>query len=329
MADSDKYFGALTRNIRLQPAKKKEIISELEDHLDDKTDDLVSHGVRRETAKSLAIEQMGDPVTLARLMQDVHTVVGQKELGLAVIPHLLIVGLIAFGLCDSIAAVVLTMGLVGAVTWLNWRRGFPGIWSYSWLGVSLAAPAVLLLLLVIGPGKSVQTLLAGASYPVSLTLVALFGGYLGVATWVITRVVRNRVGHDWLLVGLSGLPILALTGWVLIAQWSDPSWRPPMAPLGLAGAPWILVFRAMAVVTAAYMKFGRRHARIGHILISASILVTGSYAVLLVNYHPTSARLAIVAFIAIMLAPVLRKPLVSSLRMVQNVLQTTVHLIGK
>lgn len=327
MADSDKYVGALSRNIRLQPAKKKEIISELEDHLEDKTNELINLGVRQETAKSLAVEQLGDPVTLARLMQDVHTIVGRKELGKAVIPHLLLAGLVALGLCDSIAAVVLTLGFVGSVTWLNWRGGFPGIWSYSWLGVSVAAPAVVLLMLVIGPGKSFHTLLAGASYPVGLTLLALFSGYVAVASWVIMRVVRVKVGHDWLLVAFSGLPLLWLTAWVLAAQWSDPTWKPPLALLGLPGAPWILMFLSMAAVSAAYMKFGRRHARVGQLLISTAILVTGGYAMLLVNYHSTAVRLAIVVLIAIMLAPALRKPLVSSLRMVQNVLQTTVHLI--
>lgn len=329
MEESDKYVGALFRNIRLQPAKKKEIICELEDHLEDKADELVSLGVRQEAAKSLAMEQMGDPITLARLMQDAHTIVGRKELALAVVPHILLIGLVAFGLCDSITAVVLTLGFVGAVTWLSWRGGFPGIWSYSWLGVSLAAPAVLLLMLVIGPGKSFQAMLAGASYPVSLTLIALFGGYAAVALWVITRVVRGKVGHDWLLVAFSGLPLLGLTAWVMVAQWSDPAWRPPMALLGVAGAPWILAFLTMATVTAAFLKFGRRHARVGQVLISTSILVTGGYAMLLVNYDSTAVRLAIVALIAVMLAPALRKPLVSSLRMVQNVLQTTVHLICK
>ena len=329
MADSDKYVSALSRNIRLQPARKKEIISELEDHLEDKTNELVNLGVRKETAKSLAVEQMGDPVTLARLMQDVHSVVGRKELGLAVIPHFLLIGLVALGLCDNIAAVVLTLGLVGAVTWLNWRGGNSAIWSYSWLGVSVAAPAVVLLMLVIGPGKSFQALMAGASYPVSLTLITLFGGYVAVAVWVITRVIRGRVGNDWLLVALSGLPLLGLTAWVLATQWSDPTWQPPMALLGVSGAPWILVFLSMAIVTAAYMRFGRRHARIGQFLVSTAILVTGAYAMLLVNYHSTAVRLAIIALIVIMLAPALRKPLVSSLRMVQNVMQTTVHLIGR
>jgi len=329
VADSDKYVSALSRNIRLQPARKKEIISELEDHLEDKTNELINLGVRQETAKSLAVEQMGDPATLARLMQDVHTVVGRRELGLAVIPHFLLAGLVALGLCDSIAAVVLTLGFVGSVTWLNWRGGFPGIWSYSWLGVSVAAPAVVLLMLVIGPGKSFQNLMAGTSYTASLTLLALFGGYVAVALWVVTRVVRGKVGQDWLLVALSGLPLLGLTAWVLVAQWSDPTWQPPMAVLGMPGAPWIVAFLSMATVTAAYMKFGRRHARIGQFLVSTAILATGACAMLLVNYHPTAVRLTIVALIVIMLAPALRKPLVSSLRMVQQVLHTTVHLNGR
>ncbi len=331
MVDSQKfdYVGVLSRHIRLQPAKKKEIIREIEGHLEDKASDLADRGVRTEEAKRLALQQMGDPVALARQIQEVHTSVGLKEMGLAVIPHFLIAGLVAFGLCDSILAVAAALALIGCVTWLNWRHSNPSIWSYPWLGFTLAAPAIFLLMLVIGPDKSVHTVLVGNGYPVSMSLILLFSGYIAVALWVMVRVVYRVVGHDWLLVAFSGIPIPLLTAWVLVAQWLDPSWQTPLALPGLPGALWILVFFSIAAITAAFLKFGRRHVKVGHLLISTAIAVTVAYSILLLNYHLVPVRLAIAGLMAIMLAPVLKKPLSSSLRVLHNVLQTTIHLMGR
>lgn len=331
MVNSQKYdyVGVLSSHIRLRPGKKDEVIREIEDHLEDKASDLAESGVRREAAKRLALQQMGDPVALARQIQEVHTSVGLKDLGLAVVPHFLVVGLVVFNLCDSILAVAATLALIGGVTWLNWRHANPSIWSYPWLGFSLAAPAIFLLMLVIGPEKSVHSVLLGNGYPVSISLILLFWGYLAVAFWVMVRVVYRVVGYDWLLVAISGIPVPLLTAWVLVAQWLDPSWQTPLALAGVPGVLWILVFLSVAAITAAFLKFGRRHAKVGHLLISTSVAVTVAYSILLVNYHLVPVRLAAVGLIALLLAFAIRKPLASSLRVLNNVLQTTMHLMGR
>ena len=331
MVDSQKadYVGVLSRHIRLQPGKKKEIILEIEGHLEDKASDLADRGVRKEAAKRLALQQLGDPDVLARHIQEVHTSVGLKEVGLAVIPHFLLAGLVAFGLCDSILAVAATLAVIGGVAWLTWRQGNPSVWSHSWLGFTLAAPAIFLLMLALGPGKSLQSLLWVGSYPVSLSLTLLFWGYVGVLLWVMVRVVQRVAGYDWLLVAFSGIPVPVLTAWVLVAQWLDPSWKAPLELTGLPGALWILVFLSIAATTATFLKFGRRHLRVGHLLISTAVALTFAYSILLVDYQPVPARLAIAGMMAVMLFPALKKPLASSLRVLHNVLHTTTHLVGK
>ena len=329
MVESDKYVCVLSRHIQLRPSKKKEIISELEGHLEDKASELVKQGVRWETARSLALKQMGDPVALARLLQEVHSVVGLREMALAVVPHILLAGLVAFKLCDSFTAVALTLALVCGVTWLNWRNGHPGIWSYPWLGFTLAAPAIFLLMALIGPGKSVHGMLAADPFPVSLFLVLFFIGYLATVFWVLARIVYKFVQHDWLLVAFSALPIAVTTGWVLIAQWLDPTWGAHTGFMGWYEAPWVFVFLAIAGITAAFLKLGRPHVRMGHLLLSTAILVSITYATLLLNYHLVPVRLTLAALVALIWAPALRKPLASSARVLQNMFQTTLHLIGK
>jgi hypothetical protein len=123
-----------------------------------------------------------------------------------------------------------TLALIAGIAWFNWRQGQPSIWSHPWMGFTLAGPAILLLMLVISPGKLLQGLLDGSSYPLSMSLVVLLCAYVSVALWVMVRVVYRMVGCDWLLVAMSGFPITLLTAGVLVAQWLDPSWQAPLAP---------------------------------------------------------------------------------------------------
>ena len=329
MVETDSFVGVLSRNIHLRAAKKKEIISELEDHLEDKAVELEIQGVRRETAAGLALKQMGDPLALARLIQEVHTVVGIREMALAVVPHFLLAGLVAFGLCDSVLAVALTLALIGGVTWLNWRNGNPRIWSYPWLGLTIAAPMVFLLMALIGPGKSVQGMLPVNPFPVSLYLVLFFIGYAAAALWVLVRIVYRFVKHEWLLVAFSALPVAAVTGWVLIAQWRDPSWGAQTPILGWYEAPWVFVFLAIAGITATFLKLGRPRARTGHLAISTASQVSITYIILSVKYYLVPVRLAVAALAAWIWVQVLRKPLTSGARGLQNVLQTSLHMIGR
>ncbi len=329
MVDSDKYVGVLSRHIRLQPAKKNEIVCELEDHIEDKTSDLVHLGIRLEAAQSLAVRQMGDPIALARQLHDVHCHVSLKHLGLAVVPHVLLAGLIALNLCGDFLAVGLTLGLIVCVTWYNWRSGNPGRWSYSWLAFSLFVPVIVLLLTLIAPGKSIPAGVAGNQFPVNPYLMLFFGGYLLLAFWFLARVVYRIVQQDWLIVAFTALPIVVLTGWRLVSEWRDVTWAPQFALVGGNGAPWILVFLSIAAITAIFLKLSLHSLRASYLLIATLVLTVIAYAALVVNYHLEPVGLTMVALVAVLLMPSLRKTLASSLRILQSILQTMLHLIWK
>ena len=222
MVDSrdDDYVDVLSSHIRLQPANKNEIIRELEGHLEDKASDLVSLGVNQKAAKRQALQQMGDPIALARQLQEVHTSAGLKELGLAVIPHLLVLGTLEFGLWDSTLAVAAALALIGGVTWLNWKLGNPIIRPYPWLGFTLAAPSIFLLMLLFSPDESVRLALTGDIYPISTSLILLSWGYVAAALWVMVWIVRRAVRPNWLLLLLS--PFKRVRGGID----GDWLWRP-------------------------------------------------------------------------------------------------------
>ena len=329
MVDSDKYVGVLSRHIRLQPAKKNEIVCELENHIEDKTSDLVDLGIRQEAAQGLALKQMGDPLALARQLHKVHSYVSLKDLGLAVVPHFLLISLIALDLCGDFLAVGLTLGLIVCVTWYNWRSGNPGRWSYTWIAFSLAAPVIVLLMTLIAPGKSIPAALAGSQFPVNLYLILFFSGYLLLAYWFLARVVYRIVQQDWLIVAFTAMPIVVLTGWRLVSEWRDVTWAPQTALMGGNGVPWILVFLTIAATTAVFLKLSLHTLRLSYLLIATVVLALIAYATLVVNYYLEPVGLTIVALVAVLLMPSLQRSFAFSVRILQSILQTMLHLIWK
>ena len=326
--DPDKYVGAFSRHLHLEPAKKKEIISELEDHLEDRTSDLVSSGLNQEAATSLAMQQMGDPVALARRICEVHYIVCLKDIALAVTPYLLLAGLVAVGLCYNFLALGAALALVASVTWVNWRKGSPTIWSYSWLGFTLASPALLLLLLLIFPEGALKAALAESQYPVSPALLVLFAAYIVISVWFLNRVVYRIVHQGWVLVFFSAFPVGVLAFWTLIAERSDFLLNPQTGLVANNSLPWVLAFLAIAVSIAVYLKTGPR-LRGRQLFLYSAVLILLAYGTLSVSYHLAPLRLTIASFLAVLLLPVLRKPIAYSIRALQSIAHAMLHLIHR
>ncbi|MCH9017153.1 MAG: hypothetical protein IIB89_05255, partial [Chloroflexi bacterium] len=66
--EATNYLYSLARRLHLDPAKKDEIIRELEAHLEDKTAELEAQGVDHDTAMARAVREMGAPNAVARGM---------------------------------------------------------------------------------------------------------------------------------------------------------------------------------------------------------------------------------------------------------------------
>lgn len=329
MVDSQKYdfVGVLCRHIRLQPGKKNEIIRELEGHLEDKASDLVDRGVGGEAAKRLALQQMGDPVALAKQMQAVHTSVGLKEMGLAVI----FPGCRAGSLqplrqrpgrgCDPGADRGYCLVQLASGPAQHLVPPLDGIY----LGRSGDSPAdVGNQPGQVAPGSVGRQFLSPEHVPggaaLCLRVSCIVGNGAGCVPNGRLRLAAGshvRLPDYPLDCGGAGCPV------------AGPFLAGSTGPGALPGALWIGVFLSIAALTAAFLKFGRCHAKVGHLLISTSVAITVAYAILLMNYHLFSVRLAIAGLMAILLFPALKKPLVSSLRVLQNAFQTTLHLIGR
>ena len=297
------YLHALARKLHLDPAQKDEIIQELEEHLEDKTAELESQGMDRDTAMARAVEDMGAPNAVARGMYEVHSPGVWRDVMLATIPHFLLASLFALHLWSHYFLVSLLLIVIVFVTWRNWRAGSPSKWSYSWMGYSLAAPALSWLLSLITIGYGAWTLITTGQLPFNVVLFFLLMGYIPFSMWIMANVILKMVKRDWLLASLTALPFPFLTSWILFLNWQGGLWSEHADWMQDSDTARAFIFLAMAVTTAVFLKVGPRLLRIGLLTVSTSILVIITAASLPVSLNALAVILMIVASLAFLLSP--------------------------
>ena len=297
------YLYALARRLHLDPAEKDEIIQELEGHLEDKAAELESQGMDHEAAIARAVQEMGAPNAVARGMYEVHSTSVWRDVLLATIPHFLLASLFALHLWSQYFLVSLLLIAIAFVTWRNWRAGNPSKWSYSWMGYSLAAPALSWLLSLITLGYGAWTLVTTGELPFNTVIFFLLIGYVPFSMWVMANVIFKMMRRDWLLASLTGLPFPFLTSWILFLNWQGGLWSDHSERMQDSDTARVFIFLAMAVTTAVFFKVGPRLLRIGLLTVATSILVAITAASLPVSLSALAVVLMIVASLAFLLSP--------------------------
>ena len=222
---------------------------------------------------------------------------------LSTIPHFLLASLFALHLWSHYFLVSLLLIAIAFVTWRNWRAGSPSKWSYSWMGYSLAAPALSWLLSLITLGYGAWTLVTTGQLPFNVILFFLLIGYVPFSMWIMANVIFKMVKRDWLLASLTALPFPFLTSWVLFLNWQGGLWSEHAERMQDSDTARAFIFLAMAVTTAVFLKVGPRLLRIGLLTVSTSILVIITAASLPVSLNVLAVVLMIVASLAFMLSP--------------------------
>ena len=298
------YLNFLARRLHLDPLREREILEELQTHIEDKAAELEADGVDRETALASAVEEMGAPRSLASRMYAVHSTTGLwRDVILAMLPHFLLAALFALHLWSHYFLVSVVLVGIAFVTWRNWRAGRPSQWSYSWMGYTLAAPAISWLLALITLGYGGWTLLTTGALPFNTVLFFLLVGYVPFSMWIVFNVVSKIVRRDWLLVSLTALPFPFLTSWVLFLNWSGGLWSDHAERLQQSDTARAFIFLALAVTTAVFLRVGPRLLRIGLLALITSILIVISALSLPVDLGFVAVGLMILASVAFLLSP--------------------------
>ena len=297
------YLHAMARKLHLEPSEKDEILRELEGHIEDKTAELENQGLGHDAAMARAVQEMGTPNTIASSFYKVHSPGVWRDVLLATVPHFLLAALFALHLWSHYFLVSLLLIAIAFVTWRNWRAGSPSKWSYSWMGYSLAAPALSWLLALITIGYGAWTLITTGKLPFNVVLFFLLIGYVPFSMWVMASVLFKMVKRDWLLASLTALPFPFLTSWILFLNWQGGLWSNQAERMQDSDTARAFIFVAMAVTTAVFLKLGPRLLRIGLLTVVTSILVVITAASLPVSLNVLAVVLMIIASLAFLLCP--------------------------
>jgi hypothetical protein len=276
------YLDSVRENLRLDHSSEKEVIQELEAHIEDEVQELQESGLSEEEAASTCLNLLGSAKMVARKIYEAHSQGSWTQALLAATPHLLFGLLFALNWWRGVGWLLGMLALVLVMAVYGWWRGKPA-WLFPWLGYSLVpVVAAALLLLYLPKGWS--------------WVAILF--YLPLALWLLYAITVQTIRRDWLYTSLMLLPLPTIAGWFLaiepISQLPE-HWLQRMQEF----APWIgLTFLALGVTVATFIRVRKRWLRVSVLVVSGLITLT------MVAYY-TEGRLSITAFLILLVVMLL------------------------
>lgn len=275
------YLEYIRANLRLDLYQEREVIHELETHLEDRLQELKESGLSEEEATETCLGLMGSAKVIARQIYEAHSQGTWKQALLASMPHLLFGLLFALNWWQYIAWLSAVLGLVFITAAYGWWRGKPS-WVFPWLGYSLLPVAVVgLLLLYLPKGWS------WVAIPV----------YIPLALWWLYYIVEQTIRRDWLFSSAMLLPIPIIAGWVLAIE-PEGRFTEYSIPRVYDFAPWIaLSFLVLALTIVTFVRLRKRWLR------TILLIVSGLLTLTMIGYY-TEGRLSLPAFLVLVLAMV-------------------------
>ena len=296
------YLQALTRKLKLDPVTNREIILELQGHLEGKLEELQEEGLTYREALSQAVRDLGHPDLIAQRMYSVHSVGTWRDILLATLPHLLLASLFALHLWTRTQLLIVLLAGVTLVTFMAWRVGRPK-WSYTWLGYAMAAPALSWLMALAALGYGSWAFFTTGSLPLGLPIYLVLLAYIPFSLWIMARVVVRVVRQDWLLVALTALPFPFLTTWMLFLNGEGGLSAVNSVQVRETDADRALVFLALAVTTGVFLKVGQRLVKIGLLTAATALLAVFTIAVIPLSFSFLAMVLITLSSVAFLLSP--------------------------
>jgi hypothetical protein len=272
------YLEMVRENLKLDRSTEREVIQELETHIEDELQEMKDAGLSDEEAADACLTLMGSAKTLARQICESHSQGSWPQALFAAMPHLLFGLLFALNWWQGIVGLLAMLVAVLGVVVYGWWRGKPS-WLFPWLGYSLM-PVVFagLLLLYLPQGWSWLAILI----------------YIPMALWLVCAFTLKKVKRDWLYSSLMLLPLPIIIGWFLAVEPVDRSpayWLQHLRDF----APWIgLTFLSLGVSVTTFIRLRKRWLRI------SVLLFTGLITLTMIAYY-TDGRLSVPAFLALVI----------------------------
>jgi hypothetical protein len=268
------YLNIIRDNLRLDFSVEKEVMTELESHIEDEIEELRDSGLSEEEAVNTCVRLLGSAKLVARQIYEAHSQGSWQHALLASLPHLLFSLIFALKWWQDISWIPIMIVLVLITVVYGWYKGNP-TWLFPWLGYSL--------LPVVAAGLLLLYLPRGWSW---LAIVI----YVPLASWLLCSITVQSIKKDWLYSSLMLLPVAIIVGWFLAAGWESQFPQFTLDRL-YEFSPWIgLSFLIMAASMAMFVRLRQRWLKV------SVLFITGILTLTLVTYY-ASGRLGIFAFL--------------------------------
>jgi len=271
-----RYLDTVKANLRIGLSDEREVIDELETHIEDTLQDLREAGLSEEEAANRCVVLLGSAKLLARQIYEAHSQYTWRQTLLASMPHLLFGLLFALNLWQSIGWLLVALVLIISTVAYSRCRSKP-TWLFSWLGYSLL-PVVIagLFLLFLPKGWSWLAILI----------------YIPLALLLVYSIYVQTIKRDWLYSSLMLLPVPTIIGWLLAME---PTGKFPEYNVERINdfATWIgLSFLALALAVAMFMRLRRRWLKV------AVLFTSGLLTLAMVAYY-ADGKLGLVTFLVL------------------------------
>jgi hypothetical protein len=264
-AEIGSYLEQVRTRLHLGVQTEKRIVRELYTHFQDKTTDLERQGIPRSAAAHDAIESLGDPKVMARLMYEAYSGSSWLDALVGAQPYLFAACLFATGLWHNPVALAVYFLAIAAVTLYGWLNGTPS-WLYNW--------AAHCMLSVASAGYLLRTVFAQIQAPLTASWPAVpFLLLMGGTTWMAVSILLRAARRDWIFVSLILMPLPLVGLWLLPVQpllrlfhhagEQFHVWDPLMASC------WLL----MAVVSTIFARLRSRFFKLAALLIGSECVL--------------------------------------------------------
>ena len=294
------YLANLGRQLHLEPPEEREILHELQTHIEDRAQELVETGVSSDEALAHALNDLGGSQRIADQLYEVHSRGSVYHTGLAVLPHLLIALMFAFHLWTSIEWALVMLGVARVISVLGWRKGRPR-WTYPWLGYCLVVPIISWGLAMSAVGYGAWAIVARGELPLSVPIYIASFIYIALSLWIVIKIVSRVARRDWVMASLAILPIPFLAYWFFYFYEQEEALLSSGQTLREIDSSVAIVFLILAIATAVFFRIGRRLVRVALLMITAPSMIILAW----LSYRGGPGYMAVFTFSAISLAVLL------------------------
>jgi hypothetical protein len=198
----NRYLQNIRENLRLDPASEKEIIREIEAHVEDSCLEMQQSGMSEAAAVERSLRMLGPARTVARQIYETHCRGTWRQALLSAMPHLFFAALFTLNWFTGVVWITVMVIAVSAIVVIALSHGKPG-WLFPWLGYSL--------LPVVMAGLAMLYLPRGWAW-VALLL------YIPLVIWLVCLITIKFIRRDWIYSSLMLLPVPTIVGWFVASN---------------------------------------------------------------------------------------------------------------